>query len=81
VIEVDSKTFKSGNSEALRLPKEVAFGADVEVTIRKIGSTLTVTPKKTKTMGELVGRLREIGPPPGPKLKRDKIVFPKRRGL
>ena len=46
MIEVDSKTFKSGNSEALRLPKEVAFGPDVEVTIRKVGETLTVTPKR-----------------------------------
>jgi hypothetical protein len=24
------RTFRSGNSEALRLPKDVAFGADVE---------------------------------------------------
>ena len=65
MIEVDSKTFKSGNSEALRLPKEVAYGADVEVaSIKKVGDTLTITPKKAKkTMAELVARLREIGPP------------------
>jgi antitoxin VapB len=83
MIEVDSKTFKSGNSEALRLPKEVAFGPDVEVTIRKIGDTLEVTPKikRKKTMAELVARLREIGPPPGPRVGRQKILFPKRPGL
>ncbi len=81
MIEVDSKTFRSGNSEAVRLPKEVAFGPEVEVTIRKVGDTLTITPKRKRTMAELVERLREIGPPPGPPVGRQKIIFPKRRGL
>lgn len=82
MIEVDSKTFKSGNSEALRLPKEVAFGPDVEVSIRKVGDTLTIRPKKAKkTMAELVARLREIGPPVDGVQKRQKIIFPKRPGL
>ena len=83
MIEVDCKTFKSGNSEALRLPKEVAFGADVAVTIRKVGNTLEVTPKvqPKKTMAELAAQLLEIGSPPGPKVGRQKIIFPKRRGL
>lgn len=48
MTEVDSKTFKSGNSEALRLPKEVAYGANVEVSIKKVGDTPTITPKKAK---------------------------------
>lgn len=83
MIEVDSKTFKSGNSEAVRLPREVAFGPNVEVTIRKIGDTLEITPKAKRRMtpAQLVAKLREIGPPPGPKPKRQMIVFPKRRGL
>lgn len=80
MIEVDSKTFKSGNSEAIRLPKEVALGPDVPVTIRRVGDVLTITPKQ-KSMAELVRRLREIGPPPNGVQKRDKIIFPKRRGL
>jgi antitoxin VapB len=83
MVEVDSKTFKSGNSEAVRLPKEVAFGAGVEVTIRKVGNRLTIEPKQEakRTMADLVASLREIGPPPGPKFKRRKIVPPKREGL
>lgn len=83
MIEVDSKTFKSGNSEAVRLPKEVAFGADVEVTIRKVGDTLEITPKakRKKTMAELAAYLLELGPPPGPKVGRLKPIIPKRRGL
>jgi antitoxin VapB len=83
MIEVDSKTFKSGNSEAVRLPKEVAFGTDVDVTIRKVGNRLTIEPKRDakRTMAELVERLREIGPPPGPKFKPQRITPPKRTGL
>jgi len=41
-----SRTFKSGNSEAVRLPKEVAFGLDVEVTIVRSGDVLTIYPKR-----------------------------------
>jgi antitoxin VapB len=83
MIEVDSKTFKSGNSEALRLPKEVALGPGVEVRIRKIGDTLEIRPKSKAKMTpkELVARLREIGRPQGPRVGREKIIFPKRRGL
>jgi hypothetical protein len=33
------------------------------------------------TPAELVRRLREIGPPPDGVQKREKIIFPKRRGL
>lgn len=80
MIEVDSKTFKSGNSEAVRLPKEVAIGPNVEVTIRRVGDVLTITPKH-KSMAELVRRIREIGPPADGVQKREKIIFPKRPGL
>lgn len=83
MIEVDSKTFKSGNSEAVRLPREVAFGPGVDVTIRKVGNRLTIEPKREarRMMSELVERLREIGPPPGPKFKRQRILPPNRDGV
>ena len=77
MIEIDSKTFKSGNSEALRLPKEVALGTDVEVTIRKVGDTLTVKPKRKKTLGGLIEALAQL-PKPDKPMKREKIIFPKR---
>ena len=82
MIEVESKTFKSGNSEAVRLPKEVAYGPGVEVTIRKVGNRITIEPKQQarKAMAELVARLRAIGPPPGPKFRRQRIVPPEREG-
>jgi antitoxin VapB len=78
MIEVVSKTFKSGNSEALRLPKEVAFGPDVEVTIRKVGKTLTVTPKGKKTVAGLIAALERLPRPKKP-WKRERIIFPDRK--
>jgi antitoxin VapB len=80
MIEADSKTFKSGNSEAVRLPKEVALGINVEVTIRKNGDTLTIKPKRKKTLGGLVEALAKL-PKPDKPMKRERIIFPKRRGL
>ena len=78
MIEVDSKTFKSGNSEALRLPKEVAFGPDVEVKIRKVGDTLMIVPKRKKTVAQLIEALEKL-PKPKRKMKRVRIEFPKRK--
>lgn len=37
-----TKTFQSGNSEAIRLPKEVAFGVGTEVVIETVGDELRV---------------------------------------
>lgn len=50
MIEVNGKTFKSGNSVALRLPKELGIPEGVEVTLRKKGDTLEVTPKGKRRM-------------------------------
>ena len=80
MIKVNSKTFRSGNSEAVRLPKEVAFGSDVEVTIRRVGDVLTIMPKR-EPMADLVQRLREIGPPPDGVKAREPIEFRERPGL
>lgn len=78
MIEVDSKTFKSGNSEALRLPKELGFGTNVEVTIRKVGDTLTVVPKRRKTVAGLIAALEKF-PKPDKPWKRERIIFPIRK--
>jgi antitoxin VapB len=78
MIEVDSKTFKSGNSEALRLPKEVALGPNVEVTIRKVGDTLTISPKRKKTVAGLIAALERL-PRPDKPWKRERIIFPDRK--
>jgi len=39
-----TKVFKSGNSQAIRIPKEYKFNTD-ELIINKIGNTIVVFPK------------------------------------
>jgi len=76
---VTSRTFRSGNSEAVRLPREVAFGKDIEVTIVRSGDVITIYPKRTP-IAEMLAQLRELPAPPTVQT-RDKIPFPKRKGL
>lgn len=76
---VSSRTFRSGNSDAVRLPREVTIGPDVEVTIARSGDILTIYPKKL-SIPEMLRKLSEL-PAPSEVQKRDPIVPPKRRGL
>lgn len=76
---VTSKVFRSGNSEAVRLPKEVAFGRDMEVTIVRNGDVLTITPKRL-SVAEMLNLLDEL-PLPDELEERDPDIFPDRPGL
>lgn len=76
---VTSRIFRSGNSEAVRLPKDIAFGEEVEVTIVRSGDVLTIYPKRT-SLREMVARLRSL-PGAGDIQKRDDDVVPDRPGL
>ena len=53
-----SRTFRSGNSEAVRLPKDVAFGDDVDLVIVRSGDVMTIYPAE-KTIPEMIARLRD----------------------
>ena len=76
-----SRIFRSGNSEAVRLPKDVAFGEEMEVTIVRSGDVLTIYPKRA-SLQEMVARLRSLpGPGPGDVQTRDDDVVPDRPGL
>lgn len=78
---VHSRTFKSGNSEAVHLPDEMAFGEGVEVEISRSGDTVTIRPKARCLTGkELVEALQKL-PQPKQARRREKIEFPKRPGL
>ncbi|HEY4031669.1 MAG TPA: AbrB/MazE/SpoVT family DNA-binding domain-containing protein [Caulobacteraceae bacterium] len=57
-----SRTFKSGNSEAVRLPREVAFGREVELTIVRSGDVLTIFPSRPSA-AELVDHLNALPAP------------------
>jgi len=74
-----SRTFRSGNGEALRLPKDVAFGEDVELVIVRSGDVLTVY-RATTTIPEMAARLRALPAPPAVEA-RDVEELPARHGL
>ena len=76
---VASRTFKSGNSEAVRLPRDVAYGRDIEVTIVRSGDVLTIFPAKPP-ISELVKRLADL-PRPETIETRDIEPLPEAPGL
>jgi antitoxin VapB len=58
-----TKTFMSGNSEAVRLPKEVAFGQPgLELTVERHGDVVMIYPVKDIRRG--LARLAALGPLP-----------------
>jgi antitoxin VapB len=75
----DSRTFRSGNSEAVRLPKAVAFGRELEVTIVRSGDVLTIFPAKP-SVHELINQLSKL-PKPNRVEVRDEEPLPERPGL
>jgi antitoxin VapB len=45
IIRATTRTFKNGNSQAVRIPKEFAL-PDVELLIRRVGGTIVLFPKE-----------------------------------
>jgi antitoxin VapB len=58
-----SKTFTSGNSQAIQLPKEIAYGDDVELIIVRSGEVITIYPV-AYSLEEMVARLESLPRPP-----------------
>lgn len=82
---VDTKTFRTGNSVAVRLPKELGFAAGIAVTIERDGTALVLKPKVDPTedkrrLTNLIAALNAIGPV-GEIEVRDADIFPDRPGL
>ena len=76
---VTSRTFRSGNSEALRLPRDVAFGPGVELTLVRSGEVLTVYPRRA-ALAVLFAELEALPKPDGLEV-RDVESIPERPGL
>lgn len=77
---IKTRTFMSGNSEAVRLPKDIAFGEGVELIAVRSGDVLTLYPAKAQSLDEMFKALREL-PGPGDIQERDEIEIPERRGM
>ena len=80
-----TKTFKSGNSVAVRLPKGFDIPAGTEVELDKSGDVVTIRlardPAEEKArMHKWLDELYALPKPPKVE-KREPILFPKRRGL
>jgi antitoxin VapB len=76
---VTSKTFRSGNSQAVRLPREVAYPDGVELTITRSGDVVTMRPKRP-SIAEMFAKLDAL-PVPTDIEVRDTEEIPERTGL
>lgn len=82
----ETRTFMSGNSVALRLPKSLAIKADERMLIEQVGDVLTVRriadPADAKRrLLALIADLDAIGSPADGVQAREPFEFPDRPGL
>jgi antitoxin VapB len=76
---VTTRTFRSGNSQAVRLPREVAFPDDTLLTLVRSGEVLTIYPTKPP-ISEMIETLLSL-PGPGSVEIRDTEEIPERPGM
>ena len=74
-----TRTFRSGNSEAVRLPKDAAFGEGVELVVVRSGDVVTLYPAAT-SVPEMIARLDAL-PHPTSIEERDDEELPEHEGL
>jgi antitoxin VapB len=75
-----TKAFRSGNSIAVRLPKEVAFEDGTELVVERSGDIVTIYPAPAGSLSELVERLNRL-PQPSSIDVRDADQIPEPKGL
>lgn len=78
-----TKTFKSGNSQAVRLPKALAFPEGTELEMTRVGEVVTLRPTLRSgniSFKEMLAELRKL-PDVTDIEVRDSDVFPEREGL
>lgn len=74
-----TRPFQSGNSEAIRLPKGIAFGADIEVVLVRAGDVVTIYPAGP-SLAEMAAELAAM-PAPASIEQREVEAPPEREGL
>jgi antitoxin VapB len=82
---VNARTFKSGNSEAVRLPKGLGFGIGTEVRIERNGDRVVLIAVRDEAAAKarwlkMLDELKALPKPPYIE-KREPVEFPDRPGL
>jgi antitoxin VapB len=73
-----TRAFKSGNSQAVRIPAELAYAdTDLDLEITRLGDVITIFPARN-SMSDVVAALRRM-PKPRHVEKRQPIEVPVRR--
>jgi antitoxin VapB len=73
-----TRAFKSGNSQAVRIPAELAYAdTDLDLEINRLGDVITIFPARN-SMSDVVAALRRM-PKPRRVEKRQPIEVPMRR--
>jgi antitoxin VapB len=73
-----TRTFKSGNSQAVRIPSELAYAdTDIDLEITRLGDVITIFPARN-SLKDVVAALRRM-PKPTRVEKRQPIDVPLRR--
>ena len=73
-----TRAFKSGNSQAVRIPAELAYAeTDLDLEITRLGDVITIFPMRDN-MNDVVAALRRM-PRPSRVEKRQPIEVPVRR--
>lgn len=74
-----TRAFKSGNSQAVRIPAELAFAdTQVDLEITRVGDVITIYPART-SLKDMVAALRRMPKPPEVE-EREPIEVPLRPG-
>ncbi len=72
-----TRAFKSGNSQAVRIPAEIAYDdVSVDLTITRYGDTIVIQPARP-SLQEMVAALRAMPKPPEVEV-REPIEMPER---
>jgi antitoxin VapB len=75
-----TRAFKSGNSQAVRLPADIAYDdMNVELEVTRTGDVITIFPAR-QNLKELVAELRRM-PKPDEIEHREPIEMPKRERI
>jgi antitoxin VapB len=73
-----TRVFKSGNSQAVRIPAELAYrDTEIDLEITRLGDVITIFPART-SLKEAIAALRRMPKPPRAE-KRKPIEMPLRR--